>query len=509
MAAFFLFFARSELLPQKDSISEVLKKYLNKIDLSFITDWNFVGCDHFPEAKAIIELNEKEMELLSYDFFTALRKRYFIADNELLIVKLPPGEFKIYRTIKITSFTVLIGDPLSKTKLFFLLKNPDENLIEISGYKDNKFSIAVQGTKKFSKEIALNQNRIFKDNDFVDIVDERAVAFTSTGPVSFSIGCVNQIEKILNDKIALKFPLLLDHSKFQTRVYKLIPAQFIGLKNLIIERSKKNGAGRGNNINIYCAVNCLIQNCEILNSSCRGINIELSSNISIVQNYIKDAVSHSGKHGQGYGIALLCRSSNCLIANNALFNLRHHIILYFSANRNAIAYNYTKSRIPKPTIFTGTVADISLHGNFAYNNLFEGNICEKITADDWHQYKFGSTDYLKTENGFYNMFINNKTAEKITLYSSDNALVVGNNIVDDEGFSFFGYSIYRSSKNVIKINFYDNEKILFTFSKEGNKNKSTKIIDLDSISFLSSYNKMKIMRGSEFVNFYQSFLQRK
>ena len=68
------------------------------------------------------------------------------------------------------------------------------------------------------------------------------------------------------------------------------------------------------------------------------------------------------------------------------------------ANRNVFSYNYSRDRHYNPVGWLYDLGDLSLHGSFASNNLFEGNIAECIYADHHHDYGI---------NGLFNTFFRN------------------------------------------------------------------------------------------------------
>ncbi|MGC1480878.1 MAG: hypothetical protein WA771_10265 [Chthoniobacterales bacterium] len=69
------------------------------------------------------------------------------------------------------------------------------------------------------------------------------------------------------------------------------------------------------------------------------------------------------KGGHAYGIQINSNTTRAYVLNNKLEQLRHAITLQQGANHCVIAYNHTKS-------------NILLHGNYANNNLFEGNVAD-------------------------------------------------------------------------------------------------------------------------------------
>ena len=88
---------------------------------------------------------------------------------------------------------------------------------------------------------------------------------------------------------------------------------------------------------------------------------------------------------------------------------------------NVFGYNY--SREPLRTEIPAEISsDITVHGNYPYANLFEGNLCQHIWIDDSHN-----------ANGPLNTFFRNR-AESYGIYMSDHA-ASNQNFVGNETFT--------------------------------------------------------------------------
>jgi len=127
-----------------------------------------------------------------------------------------------------------------------------------------------------------------------------------------------------------------------------------------------------------------------------------------------------GGGGHGYGVELGFHVSDCLIENNIFKHLRHSMMVHLGANGNVFGYNYST----QPYQSEGgnwTPADISVHGHYAYSNLFEGNIVQEITVSDY----WGPS-------GPYNTFLRNRIeSESVCLEDSSNYQnFIGNEIVN-------------------------------------------------------------------------------
>src|SRR5690606_20342811 len=64
-------------------------------------------------------------------------------------------------------------------------------------------------------------------------------------------------------------------------------------------------------------------------------------------------------------------------------HLRHSMIVGNGANGNVFGFNLSTDRAIDP-VYGTPQADISVHGNFVFMNLFEGNILEDADVPDWY-----------------------------------------------------------------------------------------------------------------------------
>ena len=359
-----------------------------------------------------------------------------VEHNVIVAVKIPAGNFTVTTTINILSNVVIKGAGSNQTQITFQTGNPADHCFKIKGSYDTYiYKEILNGSTMGSVSITVNDASNLYPDDFIDIRDSRKIEFESSGPISYSIGQVVQIASKSGNQLILKDKLSLNHSGFAPRVYKITPVQNVGLEDLHINRSLTDGAGNGATILFRNAANCWVKGCELSNTSSMHIKVETSTHITIKGNFIHHAQDY-GDGGRGYGVALYYRSTNCLIEDNLLNFLRHALIVGSSVNRNVISYNYCWDRHATGT-FLGimeAIGDISIHGNYAHRNLFEGNSVENIFADDWFGYRHGYSNTLLTGNGPYNTFLRNYIrVEQISLHACDYATVIGSNaIVDDE-----------------------------------------------------------------------------
>ncbi len=353
--------------------------------------------------------------------------------NTIVAVKIPAGNYTIIQTITLPSNVVIKGAGSDQTRITFQTGNPGNDCFFIPGNYESNFYDVTSGNTMGSTQITLESADYFSENDFVDIRDSRNNAWENGSLLEYAIGQVVQIQSKIGNQLTLKDKLSIDHSGFNTRIYKISPVKDVGIEDLYIARSLSDGAGNGVTIRFYGAVNCWVKGCELENTSSMHIRMEYSSHITIKGNFIHHAQDY-GNGGRGYGVALYYRSTNCLVEDNLLNFLRHALLLSTSSNRNVIAYNYSWVRNATGNNgYDNTIGDLSLHGNFAHRNLFESNSVENIIADDNLGDEVGWSTTKLTENGPYNVFLrNHPREEELSLYACENTTVIGADAVIDD-----------------------------------------------------------------------------
>ena len=167
------------------------------------------------------------------------------------------------------------------------------------------------------------------------------------------------------------------------------------------------------------------------------IGLSRSTNISILNSYFHHAHGY-GSGGKAYGIACQSTTGECLIENNIFKHLRHSILLQSGANGNVFGYNYSVDPywVDVGSLPTNSAGDMVLHGNYAYANLFEGNICQNIVIDNSHGINGPYNTFFRNRAELYGIFMNSSPA-------SDSQNFIGNEVTNPN--SNFGlYSLSGS-----------------------------------------------------------------
>ncbi len=337
-------------------------------------------------------------------------------DSGVSIVYFPAGTYQLYQTIELNNLDgnniVFQGDGSNKTILEFTVGNnkrcfyihgsPSDNLLNLE-YDISKGSKTIYGTS-FSSYFSSGDWIHFYENTFPYVENDFPKA----------VGQITQLDSINFNSAVIKDKASKDYSvNYDLIVRKILPVKNVGIEKLKLKRMDTGDAFGGENIWFEYAVNCWVKGVESEYTSRHHINTRYSSHIYISGCYLHHARDYD-QGGRGYGICLELSSTNCLIENNIFKKLRHSMLVQGGANSNVFVYNYSREQYWTnnhwPSWITGMGADLSIHGNYPYANLFEHNWVEKIWADSWDGRKNGPYNALvrnmaKDHNGIMHTMI--------------------------------------------------------------------------------------------------------
>jgi hypothetical protein len=365
--------------------------------------------------------------------------------NGVSILYFPAGSYLITRSISLGSNIIIKGAGSDKTQLKFLMA---PNLIPfvISGSAESVYIPVSSGYTSGSRMIGLSQSsETIKPGDFIEIIENNG-GWKQSNASEFNpqdyAGQIVRVESVENQYITIKDKLSISYEN-SPRARKIYPAVNTGFEDITVTRVS-TGKGSGSNFYFKLAALCWLKGVESDNAARYHMEISSSANIEVRGCYFHHAEDY-GDGGYGYGIAVNFHSVNCLIEDNIFQRLRHSMLVQLGANRNVFGYNYSReqhSTYIEPISgkqITTTLGDLNLHAHYPYANLFEGNIVEAVTADDY----WG-------DNGPYNTIFRNRITR------NDNLVQIG------------GIHIDASYQNIIGNVLYDISDQFYSGSYTGN-----------------------------------------
>ncbi len=324
------------------------------------------------------------------------------------ILNFPSGNFLFNSTIDIPSNIIFRGQGADNTTFTMNLGGTGHSF-SIQGNSINADTTSlIESAVKDSSFVIVSDPAVVTTGDWLQIIQIDSDLVTSSWAKN-TVGQIAKVKTIVSNKIVLESPLRMDFDISRApHVSKIVPVKNVGLECLKIHRLDDTAPEQSANVSFSYAVNCWIKGIESENCTFSHIQAIKSSNLCFSQSYIHDGFDYGGG-GRSYGVMLQATSNECLAENNVFEHLRHSMILQSGANGNVFAYNYSFDPYwdSAPNDASG---DLVLHGNYAYANLFEQNICQNIVFDDSHG-----------PNGPYNTIFRNRAEGFGVFFSANNS----------------------------------------------------------------------------------------
>jgi len=161
------------------------------------------------------------------------------------------------------------------------------------------------------------------------------------------------------------------------RVRPISALERSGIESMRIERLD---TGYGHTVAMRYATDVWVLDSELVMTSRAHVGIDVTSRCEIAGSEIHGAHDY-GDGGRAYGISIARHTTGCHVDDNALWDLRHAMIIQLGASGNVFSHNDARGsagyedRQPR--------ADISIHGHWPQVNLFEANVVDRIVFADW------------------------------------------------------------------------------------------------------------------------------
>ncbi|MGJ8641195.1 MAG: hypothetical protein ACSHYA_17530 [Opitutaceae bacterium] len=391
------------------------------IERSDLPEWQAGVEDGIPSYPVRIQLTE---EALKADADKAIQSAIDAVETPGAVL-LPAGEFNITRPILLRSDVVLRGSGALNTKLIFDIPlfeegdgiRPALGFVRLSGEQTDAPIALTAELNKGDTSFSLAQPSDLAVGDMILIDSENDVERMYTEArwerpwAARSLGQIVDVAAVDGSTISIDTAIRHFHSfDLKPQVTRIQPITGAGLENLVLYR---NEGALDNIVGFQFAKNCWIKDCETENTSRSHVWINFSRFVSVKGNRCHGA-SYYGGGGKGYGIVAGNIATDCLFEDNILHSLRHSMMAKRGANGNVFAYNYSFDRRREEG--KRLLCDISIHGHYPYQNLFEGNKVGYIElADYWGP------------SGPFNTFFRNSVSEMIEISDHSHETVVWNN----------------------------------------------------------------------------------
>jgi len=389
-------------------------------------DWKLIYENHrFIEPENI--LNVKDFGALGdgqTDDYQAVSNAIASLNGRLGIISFPTGNYLITQSLYLPDSVTLQGSSSDSTTLWFNFNAQALDAIIVSKGQQNNFKPVLSIGNSGSNWLTLSDVTGFAATDYIELRETNGA--WDVVPIEWaanSVGHISQITEIHADTIFLKSPFRIGFDlSLYPEVQKIIPVSNVAINCMKIKRLDCPTAGAGSNILFNYATQCAVTGVESDVSVGSHISINNSSNIYVSGCYIHHACSYDGTGTRGYGVTMSQHSSECLVINNIFKHLRHAMMVKTGANGNIFAYNYSLEPYRSETIhdFSG---DISLHGHYAFANLFEGNIVQNIIIDHYWGPAGPFNTFFRNRAELYGIYMTSST-----LLETDQQNFVGNEV---------------------------------------------------------------------------------
>lgn len=331
--------------------------------------------------------------------------------NSPTILYFPPGNYYINTTLEMNKGNIrLVGAGANQTK-FYMTRNTRENRVTFRGLPSGSPITITANEAAGSFQITVANASTLNVGDLIRI-SQNYTQGTMTPNEGY--GQMSQITAKSGNTLTLDIPLGLSYQTANIPlVQKYNKIENVGVESIYFERTQDIQEG---NIIFDGVVNGYMTNIESYRGGAIHVAVRRSMDVVVENNLIHHAFGY-GVGGYGYGIQLDSYATRNRISNNKLWELRHHIILDRGANRNVISYNYAGPNYRHD----GGAADLDLHGNWAYGNLFEGNTGKQLISDGFYG-----------QDGPLNTYYRNKMLENVEMRNGPNGATKQANIVGNE-----------------------------------------------------------------------------
>lgn len=275
-----------------------------------------------------------------------------------------------------------------KSYLFHVLGSASYHIGKVDNYDESQNAIAVSLS-----------NKNISEGDIVDITISNGSWHNNMHKPDQKnyFGQINKVKAITGDNnISLELPFnaawKFKESDNTCDISIIRPIKCIGFENLNFKYDVKVEKPQGSFIDFQASAYCWVNNLNCFKPLTSHIGISRSFSDQVTDSYF-DSANNFGPGGEGYGVALGARTSNCKVENNIFNGLRHAMEVATAANNNVFGYNYSLNQDAKDANGNELqgLGDLSLHGFYPYSNLFEGNVVCRIRADEYWGGNGGNT----------------------------------------------------------------------------------------------------------------------
>lgn len=312
----------------------------------------------------------------------ALRRAVAALEGRFGSIYFPPGQYRFTQSISLPDSVLLRGEGARQSQLQFDGGGNWAHGLIAGKAQTTPFDPLPEPPRRGTSWLRVARPDAHRPGEVVEIVQTNGE--WDDVPADWAKDCVGQLGEVVakrGDTLWLDqaFRIDFDHA-LHPRIRTVAVTRHIGLECLGLTRL--DSAAGGYNLSWKYVWGGWIQGFESHKSAGSHIMLDACGKVSVQGSYLHDAFAFDGQGTRGYGITLIQHSSQVRVENNVFRRLRHAMSIKQGANGNVFAHNYaTETRRSEfPQDLSG---DISLHGHYAFANLFEGNQVGNIIVDHY------------------------------------------------------------------------------------------------------------------------------
>lgn len=311
-----------------------------------------------------------------------------LSEGGVLLV--PAGEYLIEGTLEIATDGVVVrGEGADRSHL--LLGTAETASLSVLTYGRGDWQTLEEAARRGEHSITVPDGAAFSVGQWAELEMANDPALMYTDPAwevdwaENARGQLFEVTAIDGNVISFRHPLYLDYPLTDApRVRPQRFVQHVGIESLSLERVIDDSDA---SVVLWKnAAYVWMREVESRQTRRSHLDTDTVLGCQVENSYLHDSYDHGGG-GHGYGTSLGFHTTDCLVENNLFRSLRHSMIIQSGASGNVFGYNHSKDVVQTE----GSVPnegwlppDISVHGHWSNNNLFEANTVEQIgIADYW------------------------------------------------------------------------------------------------------------------------------
>lgn len=334
------------------------------------------------------------------------------------VIYFPAGTYLFNSTINVPAHVIVKGASSDSTFFNFNLGGATTNCFNVLGTASATPIPVSSAVNKGTTSLTLTSASGINVGDYIEFRVDGTGFMTSSWAMD-DLAQICKVAAVAGSTITLAKPLRWNYNlSTNPRVYTMTPVQQVGFECFKISRFDTS-ANQSTMINFVRAANCWVKGVESFKTTFAHVSFAKSIHCELTESYLHHAWSY-GDGGRAYGVVLQSSASECLVQNNIFEHLRHSFLFQSGANGNVTAYNFSTDPYWTQGFFpTNSTGEITLHGNFPFMNLFEGNIVDNIVIDNSHGNNGPFNTLFRNRGANYGIFMNTGAGDSTNFVNNE------------------------------------------------------------------------------------------